>query len=511
MKRIWLLIICALLTLSLTGCGDNNRVEELSITADRDDLLTTETMNVTVSILPDDVEEIGLTWSSSDTDVFTVDGPESSDGSAAAAVVKPVGPGTAELTVKSKNGTTAELTISVREPVEVSEVSLSESSINLLTGQSAELIASYSPSNADFPEITVTSSDPSVAAFSDGTVTAVSEGTAIITASASNGVKATCTVSVRDPIEVSVIDAGRDLTLLLGETKTLSPDISPKNADDRSYSVSSSDETVVTVSGNTITAVGEGTAVVTVTASNGVSDSCSVTVRKPIEVDTVTLSDSELTVLLNGTATLTASVSPENADNKALVWTTSDSSIATVNGGTVTGTREGTVTVTATAASGVSACCTVTVTRMTPAMLDELLGQQPLYVSSTKYVVQSDRWKALYPDMLQAVITNNSADTIRNAIVAFVAWDSNGLPIKIVPDNNFSGGAYVVRCSYADVNLLPGKSYGSSSGLELYDSKQTEIGSFKACVISYETFDGKTWENPYYEKFIEMYAEKPLA
>ena len=86
---------------------------------------------------------------------------------------------------------------------------------------------------------------------------------------------------------------------------------------------------------------------------------------KPVKVSGITLSQSSLTMTLKGqTASLTATVTPDNATNKNITWSSSDSSIATVNAnGTVTAIADGTADITATAAdgSGVSAKCSVTV------------------------------------------------------------------------------------------------------------------------------------------------------
>ncbi len=105
--------------------------------------------------------------------------------------------------------------------------------------------------------------------------------------------------------------------------------------------------------------------------------------------------------------------------------------------------------------------------------------------------------------MLSATITNKGEDTIRNAVVAFVARDKNGLLVKIVPQYNFDGG-YIRKVNYSDANIVPGASYGEDRGLSLYYEEQKEIGSFKACVVSYETWDGKAWENPYYSDFSKL-------
>ena len=85
---------------------------------------------------------------------------------------------------------------------------------------------------------------------------------------------------------------------------------------------------------------------------------------KPVKVSGITLSQTSLTMTANGqTASLTATVTPDNAANKNITWSSSDSSVVTVVNGTVTAVANGTADITATAAdgSGVSAKCSVTV------------------------------------------------------------------------------------------------------------------------------------------------------
>ena len=141
--------------------------------------------------------------------------------------------------------------------------------------------------------------------------------------------------------------------------------------------------------------------------------------------------------------------------------------------------------------------------------LDSLLAQQPLYVSKTEYVVQSEEYKTLYPDMLQAILQSNTTDDIKDAVVAFVAWDSNGLPVKIEGQFDFGDGSYVKKFNYSDINLAAGGSYGDSSGFSL--TENNNIDTFKAICISYETFEGKTWENPYYDDFCSLYEGKKIS
>lgn len=137
-------------------------------------------------------------------------------------------------------------------------------------------------------------------------------------------------------------------------------------------------------------------------------------------------------------------------------------------------------------------------------LFDAEVEKQEVRVVSTKYIVRSDRYKSLYPDMLQAIIQNDSKYDIKNAVIAFVAWDKNNLPIKIIGSMDFSDGHYVKEVMCRDINLVPGKKYGNDSGFSIDDG--LGITTFKAIVVSYEAFSGETWQNPLYSKWVDVYA-----
>lgn len=100
-----------------------------------------------------------------------------------------------------------------------------------------------------------------------------------------------------------------------------------------------------------------------------------------VAVTGVTLSQTALSLALGGSATLTATVSPENATDAAVTWTSSDETVATVSGGVVTLLQTGTATITA-AAGGVSAACTVTDVYGTVTALESLAWYDGATVSS---------------------------------------------------------------------------------------------------------------------------------
>lgn len=132
-----------------------------------------------------------------------------------------------------------------------------------------------------------------------------------------------------------------------------------------------------------------------------------------------------------------------------------------------------------------------------------------LVVSEARLLVQSKEYKSLYPDVLQAILVNNTQSDIKDAVVAFVAWDENDLPVLIKGQFDYNPASYIRRASYAGINMVPGSTYGENTGMRL-DESIKGIVTVKAIVVSYVTFDGETWENPEFAQFIEEYEGKKL-
>ena len=157
------------------------------------------------------------------------------------------------------------------------------------------------------------------------------------------------------------------ITLDIDGTETLTATVKPDNATNKTVSWSSDKPEIASVVNGTVTAQKGGAAVITATA-DGKSATCTVTVNKAtvtppdgeVAVTSVTLNKSAITLDINGTETLTATVKPDNATNNTVSWSSDKPEIASVANGTVTAKAEGTAVITATA-DGVSATCTVTV------------------------------------------------------------------------------------------------------------------------------------------------------
>ena len=252
-----------------------------------------------------------------------------------------------------------------KEPAEivVESIKLSTSSLELTVGDQKSLNATVSPSNATNKKITWASSRPNVASVTiDGIVEGISAGSAVITATSANGIKANCDIVVKEkvtPVTSLTLDR-TTLTMTEGDTQTLSATVKPDNATDKTVTWSSSNTAVATVDGGKVTAVAPGTATITAKAGDKTA-TCAVTVeKKVVPVTSLTLDRTTLTMTEGDTQTLTATVKPDNATDKTVTWTSSNTSVATVDGGKVTAVAPGTATITAKAGDK-TATCAVTV------------------------------------------------------------------------------------------------------------------------------------------------------
>ena len=140
-------------------------------------------------------------------------------------------------------------------------------------------------------------------------------------------------VVVVDVSEVSV--SPTTLSLVAGDTANLTATVSPSNATDKTVRWSSSNSLVASVDNGKVTAVAEGSANITATAG-GKSATCEVTVSaKIIPVTDISIEQASVSIEVGETTKLTAMVSPFDATNATVTWSSSDQTIATVDNGTV--------------------------------------------------------------------------------------------------------------------------------------------------------------------------------
>ena len=297
------------------------------------------------------------------------------------------------------------------EIIPVSQITLNKTETSISVGNSETLTATVAPENAANKALTWASSDEDVATVApDGTVTAVKAGAATITATAvdGSGKSAVCKVTVTGDTtppahEHSYGDWSKDGTNHWHEcTDADCPEQSESIKDKAAHIYDDDADTTCNICGyvRTVTPPAhehrygdwskdgtnhwhECTDAACPNQSESIKDkaahiydddadtTCNVcgyvrTVTPPeiVPVSQITLNKAEASISVGNSETLTATVTPENAANKALKWASSDEDVATVApDGTVTAVKVGTATITATAAdgSGKSATCTVTV------------------------------------------------------------------------------------------------------------------------------------------------------
>ena len=313
------------------------------------------TATLTATVVPFDATNQRVSWRSNNATVATVEN----------GTVTAVSGGNATITVTTEDGNhtaTCEVTVTVS----ATGIMLSQTELSLVKGATATLTATVAPSDATNKKITWSSTNTSVATVENGTVTAVSAGNATITVTTEDGnYTARCEVVVTDPIPVTGVTLSQtELPLVKRATATLAAKVVPSDATNQKVTWRSTNTSVATVENGTVTAVSAGNATITVTTEDGnYTARCEVVVTDPIPVSGVSLSQTELSLVKGATATLTATVVPSDATNQKVRWRSSNTSIATVENGTVTAVSGGTATITVTTEDGNhTATCEVTVT-----------------------------------------------------------------------------------------------------------------------------------------------------
>ncbi|NRF91013.1 Ig-like domain-containing protein [Paenibacillus frigoriresistens] len=246
---------------------------------------------------------------------------------------------------------TKELKQIVGVQVPVTGVTLNKSTLSLTVGSSETLTSTVAPDTATNKAVTWSTSDSDIATVADGVVTAMKAGTATITVKTADGsyeASAVVTVTAANVPVTGVTLNKSTLSLTLGKSETLTSTVTPDTATNKAVTWRTSDSKVATVVDGVVTAVKAGMATITVkTVDGNYEASAVVTVTKAkVPVTGVTLNKSTLSLTVGKSETLTSTVAPDTATNKAVKWSTSDSKVATVVDGVVTAVKAGKATIT---------------------------------------------------------------------------------------------------------------------------------------------------------------------
>ena len=302
----------------------------LSIGLDKEnvtlDISTNKTYQFKATIYPSTANtDIGLTWSSSDNSVATVN----KDG-----VVTGVKNGTTVITVVTENKKVTSASVTVQtSPVSIS-ISPSSATIDLSAeNKSVQLKATISPNTTNIKnKITWTSTNNNIATVdSNGLVRGYANGTVTITATTANGKSTKATITVQtSPTSITLSTNKIVLEKYTNKNYQLKATVRPTNANVyTNVSWTSSNNGIVTVNGNGyVTAIGTGTATITATTGNGLSARCTVVVET--KVQRITASPNSAAIKVGDTFTSKITYSPSDTTEQ-IVCVNSNSKVISTN------------------------------------------------------------------------------------------------------------------------------------------------------------------------------------
>jgi len=235
----------------------------------------------------------------------------------------------------------------------------------------------------------------------------------------------TPTVSV-----TSVSVSPQMVSLEEGSITTLTAQVSPSNASNKNVTWSSNNTTIATVDQNgRVTAMKEGNIVITVTTDDGdfTSTAAIEVTAKPegdIAVTGVQVTPQSASVEEGKTLSLTVEVSPSNATNKNISWSSSDTTIATVNAnGLITAIKIGSVTITTTSEDGgFTNTVSITITEKN----EDSIAVSGIYVTPQQVVLEGGATQQLSYQIRPSNATNTNV-VWRSTDESIVIVDSNGL------------------------------------------------------------------------------------
>ena len=302
------------------------------------------TYKFNVMVNPSNATNKGVTWSSSNTNVVSVD----QNGN-----IKALKKGTAKIRVTAKDGSGkyAEASVTVESPkptnILVTGVSLNASTVKMYVGQSYQLIHTVKPSNATNKGVTWNSSNTNVVSVSNGKIIGKSSGKARITVTTIDGgysaytdvtvinrpsssSKPSSSSSSGSSISSSIDIIKDTIELNKGSEEKLEYKLS-QDLIDSIIIWKSSNTDVAVVKNGIVTAISDGEATITATINGkDIKDTCKVIVKK-LDLTGIVFEDESLSVSVGKTLKLTLNALPSGADLPSLKWDVDNKDILSVS------------------------------------------------------------------------------------------------------------------------------------------------------------------------------------
>ena len=224
--------------------------------------------------------------------------------------------------------------------VEIENLAISQNNVTMKVGSTFLVQVEVTPTDAKVDNLVYESSDTTVATVDEyGYVSAKAIGTTTITAKTSDGRLSSSievTVTKDGMVEInptSLMLYGIKTGLTIGTTSEIVYDLLPDSATNRKLTWSSSNPSIATVKDGVVTGLKEGKCTITATTENNISSSIDITVESNrVPVDSIIFNgNSIINMKVGGTKQLNYTILPNNATNKRVTYTTSNSSVVYVD------------------------------------------------------------------------------------------------------------------------------------------------------------------------------------
>ena len=317
-----------------------------------------------VDITPSNATNTELKWLSSDKNIATVN--------IISGKITPVGNGKCKINVYATDGSGLVAQLDVKVDIKAKSVSFENSEYNITSaGQKINVNASVLPEKTNNKTLEYKSSNKKIAVVDgEGNVTPVGNGTCQITATTTDGsnLQARCNVNVDiKPIKVTGIKIrDKSYTIIsLNQTPSFRITITPSNATNKEVKWTSSNENIAVVSENGIvTPVKNGTCKIIATTTDGTNLSASIDITVDFKVTSISFSTKSYTITsVNQTPSFREKISPSNAANKSVKWTSSNENVAKVSTtGVIKPVKNGTCKIIATTTDGTNLSASIDIT-----------------------------------------------------------------------------------------------------------------------------------------------------
>ncbi len=405
----------------------------LNVTAARLGTKGNTTLQLMAAVQPANARNTDVVWSSSNPAVAVVD----QNG-----VVTAVAAGETDIQAVSQDNGNISVTAHIVVEQRAETLTLEPASKTVYKGEEFTLTAAIQPEAAADQRVRWLSDHPEIAQVtSKGVVRPIGVGTANITAEVldGSGVCASMQVTVQPvPVASVSLDVKEAQMYTSGTLRQLQlkAAVLPAAAEDRSLTWTSSNHDAATVDENgLVTAQGVGTAIITATSRSDAQKSaqCTVTVRQYVTGIEVTAPQKRM--VPEDTMQLTAKVTPDNASNPAITWSSSQPRVLAVDEqGLLKALQLGTATITAEAQDGSGVIGTITIE----------VAEEPVYT-----VQISNSSLVLYTDGEDQAFQLTAEVLPVNATNKYVSWSSSAPDVAYVDGNGrvigVSAGTAVIR------------------------------------------------------------------